>query len=551
MKSRLFQFSFLIVFALASLPALLLAQISNGGIPASFSQAIAPDTSARFIVERPSMDLLAKEDQQALLPYRFAVNLPVDFGISTAGQWVTAPDGDKVWRINIKSPDAQGLILYFDRYRLPEGGKVFIYNPKRTQLLGSFTSLNNSNLSTFAAGLIYGDELTIEYNAPNDLPLPELHISEIGHAYRGVSGYTGEKGFGGSGPCEVNINCAEGNTWQNQKRSVARIAVKQGAGSVWCTGSLVNNVRNDGKPYMLTADHCGKYSTEADLNQWIFYFNYESTGCPDPANEPVIKSLTGATMIAHGGNGGNSGSDFFLVLLQSDIPESYHVYFNGWSRETIPPSPSGACIHHPEGDVKKISTYTKPLQPSRWPQDTKLAHWQVTWTETANGHGVTEGGSSGSPLFDSQGRLVGTLTGGKSTCDSLNSPDWYGMFSYSWDQNGTDSAQVLKYWLDPDNTGIMDINGWALSAQESAHEDWVTIFPNPVTDQLSIKCSSADRKELHVTISDIWGNLYHSCDLNPIQDPEMQVNMTGFSPGMYLVRFSDRNRQMVRKIIVQ
>ncbi len=538
-------------FVMMLLPFPLSAQLSQGGLPWSFSHAIAPDTNNIVIVAPPVTEALAAEDQKSPLPYRYALNLPVDLGMGTAGQWTAASSGMTVWRLNVKSQGAKALILYFDRYNIPEGGKVFIYNPGRTQLLGAFTQMNNNKLSTFAAGLIYGDELTIEYNAPAGLPMAELHVSEVGYAYRGVAEYTGVKtGFGSSGPCEVNVNCSEGAQWQNQQRSVARINVKRGGSSVWCTGSLVNNVRNDGKPYVLTADHCGTTSS-TDLSQWIFYFGYQSAGCPDPTKEPALHSMTGATLVAHGGNAASAGSDFFLLLLNAAVPDSFNAYFNGWSRENIPPSPSGTGIHHPQGDIKKISTYTAPLQPAFWTGGSKLAHWKVTWAQTANGHGTTEGGSSGSPLFDNQGRLVGTLTGGDSSCDSalLDKPDYYGMFSYSWDKNGTDSTDVLKYWLDPDNTGVVALNGWALSVQESESNDWITFFPNPVSDQLNIKVSSPERMTLHCTIHDILGNPCLVQDLSSVVNPEMQIDLSGFARGVYLLRINDGDRQVVRKII--
>ena len=545
---------FLSVLILASLPYILFAQLSAGGLPYSFSQSIPPDASNYVTVERPSLDVLSMEDIQSPVPYRFAVNLPVDLGIGSVGQWNSAAGNAKVWRISVKSPGAKALILYFDRYKIPEGGKLFVYNPTRTELLGAFTSSNNNDLSTFATALIYGEELTLEYNAPDDLPLPDIHISEVGHAYRGVTGYSlNRRDFGGSGACEVNINCNEGTSWQKEKRSVTRITVKRGGSSLWCTGSLVNTTKNDGKPYVLTADHCGYKSSTTDLSQWIFYFNYEGAGCTDPLIEPPLKSITGATLIAHGGDAGSTGSDFFLVLLKSAIPQSYNVYYNGWSRETVPPSPSGTCIHHPQGDVKKISTYTEPLQPAHWVGNPALAHWLVRWSGTPNGHGTTEGGSSGSPLFDNLGRLVGTLTGGDSNCDSanLNLPDYYGQFAYSWDKNGTDSINMLKCWLDPDNTGVMTLNGWTLSVQEPLKNDWVNIFPNPVSDHLTIKSAALDRKNMVVTINDIRGRLIMNRELIAIPGRDMQIDMSAYSAGIYVLRVSDGAQQTVRKIVKQ
>jgi lysyl endopeptidase len=166
---------------------------------------------------------------------------------------------------------------------------------------------------------------------------------------------------------------------------------------------------------------------------------------------------------------------------------------------------------------------------------------------------VTEGGSSGSPLFDNQGRAVGTLTGGESRCDSahLNAPDWYGMFSYSWDMNGTDSTQVLKYWLDPDSTNVMTLNGLALSVAEAGQDEWVTVFPNPVQDQLNLKTSAPAGKKLDISIHDIWGNLLLESALVAGSTHEMQIDVSGFLPGMYIFGVSDGDRRVVRKIIRQ
>jgi hypothetical protein len=263
--------------------------------------------------------------------------------------------------------------------------------------------------------------------------------------------------------------------------------------------------------------------------------------------------MTGAAKVAHGGLGGSTGSDFFLVLLNSAIPASYNAYFNGWSRDTIHPSPSGTGIHHPQGDIKKISTYMTPVQQAHWVGNPKLSHWRVAWSETPNGHGTTEPGSSGSPLFDYQGRLIGTLTGGDSSCDSaaLNLPDYYGMFSYSWDKNGTDSTQVLKYWLDPDSTGVIALNGWALSVQEPAQNDVVEVFPNPVTDQLNVKFSSLNGQTLQMMIFDIWGNRRYRADRNPALNQEVRIDMSEFAAGMYLLEIIGGDHRTVRKIIKQ
>jgi len=535
---------------LVSVPAVL-AQISLGGIPLSFSFSIPPDGDQPVSIPPPAIENLLIEDMSGSLPYRYAVNLPVDIGISNSGKWITVPGGLVIWRVTLKSIGARALTLYFDDFRLPEEGRLFVYNPKRTNVIGAFTSVNNNEMNSFATELISGDQLTIEYDAPSaGAPLPDLHISEIAFAYRGFGEPAkGGLDFGQAGHCEVNINCPEGTNWQTQKKGVTRISVKQGNASYWCSGSLINNVRNDRKPYLLTADHCGQNTTAFDISRWIFYFNYETTDCENPILEPFSKSITGASLVAHGGNGGDTGSDFFLVLLKNNIPSSFNAYFNGWSRE-VTPSPSGSGIHHPEGDIKKISTYTTPLQSSSWSGHPFLSHWRVVWTGTSNGHGVTEPGSSGSPIFDNSGHIVGTLTGGDSSCDTakLNEPDYYGKFSYHWDQNGTDSASVLKYWLDPDNTNTMVLNGLYVSVEEVTGKSALNVFPNPFSDRLTINGFSISGG-WSLTIIDLLGNeVFHQKYTNMTQY-SVTIDVGNISPGLYFLKVGNNREFHTIKII--
>eukprot|EP00825_Cyclidium_porcatum_P032384 TRINITY_DN34684_c0_g1_i1.p1 TRINITY_DN34684_c0_g1~~TRINITY_DN34684_c0_g1_i1.p1 ORF type:complete len:293 (+),score=17.97 TRINITY_DN34684_c0_g1_i1:721-1599(+) len=128
---------------------------------------------------------------------------------------------------------------------------------------------------------------------------------------------------------------------------------------------------------------------------------------------------------------------------------------------------------------KKISTYTSPAVSSDWNNNGKNSHWEVLWAATANGYGVTEGGSSGSPLYNANGQIIGTLTGGDSDCDHLTAYDYFGKFSYSWNKNGTSSAEQLKPWLDPGNSGTTSLNGLgdpnAINADFSIYPDTIPI----------------------------------------------------------------------------
>jgi PKD repeat protein len=208
------------------------------------------------------------------------------------------------------------------------------------------------------------------------------------------------------------------------------------------------------------------------MNQWKFYFRYEAPTCINPTSVGTLASylINGCLRIADSADGGgNSGSDFLLVKLGNANNENtvinnlksanFNAYWNGWNANTSPTT-GGVSIHHPAGDIKKISTFSGNTVSTQWGNATG-SHWRVTWTANTNGHGVTEGGSSGSPLFDNTGNIIGTLTGGSSYCTALSAPDQYGKMSFHWTNNGMPAIEQLKPWLDPANLNVLVFGGSA------------------------------------------------------------------------------------------
>jgi len=463
---------FLIAFLFFFLPAINYAQTNRGGTPVSFSGAVTGDYVEK-VLPKPDMKFIQEEDEADAkngVLRKVGRSILVDINLNNSGSWETLPNGDRIWRLKIKAEGALALGVYYNHFWLPAGARMYLYNEDHSRVLGAYTQENNTESGLFATELMPGNAFTIEYFEPSRTKgFSVISISEIAYVYRDFKFGNNTKEFGDSESCEVNINCSEGTNWQDEKKGVARIFLKVGSSYGWCSGTLLNNQRQDCTPYMLTADHCGNGASTADLNQWVFYFNYEATGCPDPSGEPTSNSMTGCTLKAHGGNEGNSGSDFYLVQL-SQAP-TFNPYYNGWDKNNTPSS-SGVSIHHPAGDIKKISTYTTALASAGWNGSGLQSHWRVVWAATANGHGVTEGGSSGSPIFNGSGQVVGDLTGGGSYCSAPTQPDYYGKFSYSWDQNGTTAATRLKDWLDPDNTGITTLNGFYCGSGTPVHADF-------------------------------------------------------------------------------
>lgn len=470
------------------LPVLLLAfittgraQQSLGGKPYSFDHPLKDNIeNARQMLPRIDVATLKGNAHLAELKGEMLPAgqiFPVNLTTENSGVWTTLPNKDRVWRLQLHVPDAPATSLYYDNFYLPEGATLFVYNAEKTHLIGSFGTHNNTESRQFATEIIYTEDCVVEYYEPANVKRAgSFTITGVANVYNAPNPPENIHlqnpkccGFGTSGACNVNVNCPEGAAWTNQRNSVARILVKNGASQGWCSGALINNVAQDCKNYFLTANHCGASAAAADKNQWVFYFNYQGAGCANPGAEPGSNTITGCTMRASASNGANSnvtGSDFLLVEFNAAIPAAYNVYYSGFDASGTG-SNSGVSIHHPAADIKKISTYSAALTSRRYyAQLPDNSHWQANWVATVTNQGITEGGSSGSPLFNSAKRILGKLSGGPSSCGAVagDKNDYYGKLSYDWTSNGAAASQQLKPWLDPANTGTTAIDGRAACA---------------------------------------------------------------------------------------
>ena len=441
---------FFIIFALLALleHGNLSAQKSENAKPFSSIYKLSPVTEFE---EMPifSKTLLLREDEERrakrLKEYRFAHMFTVGFHPFNSGTWNETGAG-KVWRLGIHSKDAYSLYLVFNEFKLVPGVKIFVYNAGFTSIAGAFTSNNNNRFNKLAVTPIDGDAIIIEMDIPSGIDnFGKLSLGKVGHDYINEFGADKLKSakIGPSQDCEVDINCPTGQDWQKDKRAVCKLIV----GGELCTGTLINNVDTLKIPYLITAYHC--IENDSAAQEGIFFFNYERVSCGGIV-ETSEQTLSGAELVSTT----NNKLDFALLKLNEYPPLVYKPFFVGWDARPDQPT-NGYCIHHPEGDVKKISVDNHPLITDNFGEgfDT-MSHWKVLRWDV----GATEGGSSGSPIFNNQHRLFGTLTGGSANCtDPVN--DYYTKFSLSWDKY-PDTVNQLKYWLDPGKRGNLFINGF-------------------------------------------------------------------------------------------
>jgi len=491
----------------------------------------------------------------------FAMDRPVSLSPESHGTWVEQGEY-RIWRVHILSPAAHSMGLVFNEYALQPGVKVFVYDPDQKQVKGAFTSGNNKTSGILPVGHIEGDELVIEMQVPWDVThYGALGIESVSHAFLDIRQLSNRPNcspgeFGCSHACEIDINCTEGDAWQLTKRSVVRILAR----NQYCTGVLINNTAYDATPYLLTAEHC--INSEYTADRSIFLFNYESSACFGE-NGPLDMSISACDTLAVG-----DSLDFSLIQLSSVPPDSFDVYYAGWDRSDFQTSPS-TVIHHPWGDVKKVSkdfeAPSTPTQPGDVPYtDLDDYHYWSYWWIREWDIGTTEGGSSGSPLFNEGRRVIGLLSGGIARCgdsigynsetdrviynQALNYDDYFTRIGAAWDPDGEESS--LKPWLDPLNTGEMQIGGYHptdTGPPIPEEGSGFTLFPNPVSEQLNISYPFVpERVDYH--IYDLSGSMQLSGFLDGTG--WNRINISTLVPGVYLIRLETSELKENHKIVV-
>lgn len=407
------------------------AQIEHGGRPVSFDAGFR----SAVVTERlPAVDVAALLEEDAARqepgPYRFGHVHDVEVGFGSSGVWEELADGGRGWRMRFESPGALSLSFVLARFQIPEGAELFVYDDERTTVHGAYTWLNHQPNGQFAIQPTPGDAVTMEYYEPPGARFPgQLAVQSVVHDYRGVlsilAGSRGGKAGAGaraSGACNVDVACPEAAPYPDQVDATVLIQLPGGL----CSGALISNTAQDARRLLLSADHCGT------LDNAIFYFNYQNSQCGG-GTAVKSQSVTGSTRLARDGT-----YDVRLVELGQPIPESFDVFFAGWDRTDVAPLHTIA-IHHPSGDPKKISLDDDP--PVKGPDWWHILDWEV---------GTTEGGSSGSPLFSPEGRIIGQLSGGDADC-TLSVNDYYGRMGRQW--------SLLEPFLDPLATGQTTLDG--------------------------------------------------------------------------------------------
>lgn len=387
----------------------------------------------------PSLDVKSIHDQEVANEKkgeapRFAVPHSVSVSPMNSQNWEKSAQG-YTWTHRVTTPNAVSLNFGFSRFNLPEGAELNIYSADRTQFIRPFTAADNNVNGQLWTPVIMSDDVVIELSVPaHAVDSVELELTQVGQGFRTFSQSTLK-----SGSCNIDVACNDSKGWEAEVNSVGVIST---GGSSFCTGFMVNNTNNDKTPFFMTAAHCR--ITAATAPSLVVYWNYQASKCGGSRDGRMTDFQTGSVHLAS-----NSRSDSTLVKMNTAPKAEWNVNFAGWDATTAIGT-SAVAIHHPNVDEKSISFENDPTALSSYggtsaPGDSTHV-WIRDWDK-----GTTEPGSSGSPLFDSNHRVIGQLHGGGAACGN-DLPDYYGRFHTSYKEAN------FKKWLDSANTGKLTVD---------------------------------------------------------------------------------------------
>lgn len=369
-------------------------------------------------------------------------------------RWTPTASGGQVAAISFSAEGAHGLRLGVVARQLPLGAVLRVYRQADTgtvfQISGQEvlqriqrnvqagdTSLDGQTWWTPDMG---SDEVTLELDLPAGASLSALEIAvpRVSHIFENLSIPTEEElstKINESAWCQLDASCYE--AYANQRNAVARMIFTSGANTYACTGTLLNDTQSSGTPYFLTANHCISTQAEASTLQTDWF--YRAAVCDNRTlSSTTAKRLNGATLLYAA-----SATDTALLKLNDAPPAG--AYFAGWDASTQTTGLPVVGLHHPRGDLLKVSLGTlNSLSSCTASSGTEFQcsgttgnYYRVNWSQ-----GTTEGGSSGSALFKGGTHVIGTLYGGSASCSAIASPEFYGRFDVAYNA-------ALKNWLSP------------------------------------------------------------------------------------------------------
>ena len=385
-----------------------------------------PSYSARYQLEfvpAPSIILGAVDEVGLMLeddntpqptPLRFGIQREVAMTLDD-GQWITVPGG-RVWRCTVEGVGSLNARLHLSGVELGQGQELFLDSPDGTGTVGPITDRGSFDNGEAWGIFTPGAASRIEWFVPEGTEVTGLPFEtvEYSQGYRDIFDVM-KQSF--AAQCHNDTVCYP--TWANQSNAAARMTFTSAGSSYLCSGQMMATTAADETPYFSTANHC--ISTQSEAASLVLQFFYRASTCNGSNNAGT--SVSGADLVST-----YFTSDCTLLMVRGALPAS--VYWAGWMSTNPANGTASVGIHYPAGAEQDISFCTKTAANNFCGSGSNWS--QVAWTV-----GITEGGSSGSALYqESTQQLYGVLTCGASSCTNTTGADGYGRWDVALSTGG-------------------------------------------------------------------------------------------------------------------
>ncbi|MCC6699134.1 MAG: trypsin-like peptidase domain-containing protein [Candidatus Hydrogenedentes bacterium] len=319
-----------------------------------------------------------------------------------------------VYEAAISSVDAEMLRFLVDLSELGEGEEAWVIDMSEPRAFGPYTSADAREGGRWLPTTV--GESAVLMVRTTGTAVPQIALLGVSHFFQRFEEVV--KALA----CNNNIACEGNATLQSLSSGIGMMVIPYDTyDQALCTGSLVNNSDTaELEPYFLTSWHC--VPDYADADEVDIVWDYRATGCAtnDPPSVASLPRSVGEVVLTT-----NSSYDLTLMRLISVPSGSFGRTYLGWETRDPILNEDIVTIHYPGGTHMRISYGTViGIDEAR---SSFIKQTNVHWDD-----GVTEGGSSGSPLLlaDSNYRITGTLSNGPthSCSDISGNVDWYTSF---------------------------------------------------------------------------------------------------------------------------
>jgi lysyl endopeptidase len=452
------------------------------------AQRAQPDVVLSPITDSELASVLRANDESASLKRvaigvvrKIASTVPLPSARELAWQRVA---GGYAAQAALSSPEAGALRLAIDLAGVPEDVEmVFFGSGAPDRIEGPIRVASIKDRSTpWWSPVTDGDTQTVEFFVPSrhDAAALPLRLTGASHLLTTLASGLRKRvqDMGSAGACTVDVKCSSLQSapgFLNTRSAVAEMVFNDGSTLFLCSGTLLNDTDSSTQiPWFYSANHCfdnesPPFKTDAQIQAVANTLNtlwfFEAVSCNNHTTVPSYAQLSsGATLIYHNGQ-----ADVLFLRLNDPAPNG--AFFAGWDANTLSTGGAAVSIHHPQGDLKKVSQGTIQGFSSQFAASSSPG----SYIQFLYNLGVDEPGSSGAGIFTTDGAqyyLRGGLYGGPAACSGSNvngQPDYYSRLDQVYaslaaylSPVATPNADYTDLWWNPSESG------WGLNIEQHA-----------------------------------------------------------------------------------